>query len=113
MNIICIGSFRVSLRDRNGSVTPHILGPQIIADDALTRTKCPFEYLNCEAVTRIGTILLNKLMGTTGRAQNVRCSGSAVVGTGAFSIYYFEYILSADCAGRFQRVLSRRFRSES
>jgi hypothetical protein len=98
MNIIYINPFSVCLWDRDGNGTSRILDAQIIADDALPGTKCLFEYVSCNVVARIGRIHLNKLMGTTGRAQNVGCSGNEVVTRATFCIHYFECILSADCA---------------
>jgi hypothetical protein len=101
MNILCVNSSGVCLRDRDGSVMSRILGPQILTDDALPRTKCLPEYVSCDELARIGRILLNKLMGTTGRAQNIELSRNDVVSMAVFCIGYFEYIRSADCSMAF------------
>jgi hypothetical protein len=98
MNIIYINSFNVCLWERDGNVTSRIIGAQIITFDALPGTKYLPEDVNCDVVARIGRIHLNELIGTTGGAQNVGCSGNEVVSMAAFCIRYFEHILPADCA---------------
>jgi hypothetical protein len=111
MSVICINSFTVCLWD--GNVTSHIPGLQILAYDALPGRKRLLEYVNCDVVARIRRIHPNKLMETIGRAQNVGYSGNEVMSSATFSIRYFLYIQSDDCAARFHRALSRRFRSGS
>jgi hypothetical protein len=84
MRIICIDSFSVYLRDRDGSIASRILDPQILVYDAFPGTKCFPEYVNCDVWARIGRILLNKFMGTTGRARNVGCSRNEAANAAAF-----------------------------
>jgi hypothetical protein len=55
-----------------------ILAPQIRAYDALAGTKRLPEYVSCDVLARIRTMLLNQLMRTAGRAQSVGCWGNEV-----------------------------------
>jgi hypothetical protein len=61
-----------------------VLEPQILAYGALPGTEYLPEYVSCDVLARIGMILLNKLMGTAGRAENAGCSGNEVASTTTF-----------------------------
>jgi hypothetical protein len=76
--IFSISCFSVYLRDRDNSVASRIHAPQIRAYDALARTKRLPEYVSCDVLARIRTMLLNQLMGTAGRAQNPGWWGNEV-----------------------------------
>jgi hypothetical protein len=71
IKIACTNCPGVCLRDRDDNVEAHVLGPQTRAYHGLWGRKCLFEDVNYFVQARIGTTVLNKLMGTTGRAENV------------------------------------------
>jgi hypothetical protein len=104
MSIICINSFSVCLRDRDGGVTSCILGAQLLAYDALPGTKCLPEDVNCDVLARIGRILLNELMEMTGRAQKVECWGNEVVSRAVFVsvLSNISYRLAVPCRAQRQ-----------
>jgi hypothetical protein len=52
------------------------------------RIRCVPEDVNCDVLARLETGLLNELMGTTGRADNV--GSSREQSDGSFSVYYFR-----------------------
>jgi hypothetical protein len=76
MGIACIDCFGVLLQDRRGTVTLRALRPAMFADYALRGTKCLLEHARCYVLARVGTAILNKLMGTTGRARTLDESGT-------------------------------------
>jgi hypothetical protein len=63
MSIACITSFVALLRDGHGSVTLRAINPTLLADHALRPLKCLLGYVCCDMMARIGTVILNKLMG--------------------------------------------------
>jgi hypothetical protein len=87
MSVACINCFSTGLRDRPGSLELRGLGPEMLADHALRRGKCLLEHVRCDVLAGIGTRVLNKLMGTTGRVSNVGWERRAVMSRGAGNIY--------------------------
>jgi hypothetical protein len=67
--------FDISLQDRDGSVTSHVCASEMRAYYALRGGKCLFKSVNCDVLARMGTTLLNELMGTTGRGAKGRMFG--------------------------------------
>jgi hypothetical protein len=62
-----------------------------------------------DVLAGIGTILLNKPMGTTGRTQNVANSRHEVANILDFCMRYFPSVPSTNRAKQFGRVWSRNF----
>jgi hypothetical protein len=67
--------------------------------------------VSSHVLARIETGLLNELMRTTGRADNVISSGDTLVSRITSSARYFREPQSANCAGWFPRFPIRKFRS--
>jgi hypothetical protein len=89
MNVTCINYFSVCLRDRDGKFTSAVLIQQIPGYHGLRGTKWMLEYVNCDALARIEMTLLNKLLGTTGRARKAGFSRDGKANTLTFSIHHF------------------------
>jgi hypothetical protein len=73
--LCCISYFSTCLQDRDGNVKSHVRTSDMWISHALRGTKCLLWYVNCDVLTRFGTILLNKLMGTTARNAECRMFG--------------------------------------
>jgi hypothetical protein len=98
---------------RDGGVTSHVRTLKMRADYALCETKCLLKYVNCDALARLITTLLNKLMGTTGRRAEGQMFEARSGTHDNFSYTSFPICLPADCTERFHRVRSRIFRCGS
>jgi hypothetical protein len=92
------------------SITPRVPSQEILACHSWEIRRMP-EDVSCGVLARFETRLLNELMGTTGRADDVGPSGDTVMSRLAFYVHYFRQAQSADCAEPFPRFPSRRFRS--
>jgi hypothetical protein len=75
--------------DNDASVTCRVIIPEMLTYHALLETKSLQKYVGCDPVARIETDLLNQLMGTTGRAQNIGYSGDGIESMVTFSKRYF------------------------
>jgi hypothetical protein len=59
-----------------GTIKSRVVSPQMLTYHVLPKTECLPEYATCGVLSRIRTGVLNKLMGTTGRVDNVGCLGA-------------------------------------
>jgi hypothetical protein len=84
MRVACINCFNVRLRDKHSSVKLRALGSEMLAYQILRRTKYLIEYVYYDALARIETGVLIKLMGRTGRAQSIGWSRDEVMGRETF-----------------------------
>jgi hypothetical protein len=96
MSSAYITSFVALLRERHTGETSRAINPAQLADHALRATKCVFGYLLCAILARIGTAVLNELMGTTGRTENIEWLQDEVRNMTTFSVRYFQFMRSAD-----------------
>jgi hypothetical protein len=74
-NIVSIGCVDVSLQNRDGSATSHVCTSEMRAYHALRERKRLFKFMNCDVLVRMGTTLLNELIGTTRRGAEGRMFG--------------------------------------
>jgi hypothetical protein len=86
----------ILLRDRHGDVALRALSPEMLANHMLRGRKCSLEYVHCDVLARVGTAVLNKFMGTTGRAQNIGWERDEVTSMVPCPIRYFRDVRSAD-----------------
>jgi hypothetical protein len=107
--ITCVNNFSPYLRDKGTSATCRVISPEMLTYHALLDPESLQEYVGGGRMARIEMGLLNQLMGTTRRAQNIGCLGDGIETLIAFSIRYSPYAQLTDRAGGFPRVLSRKF----
>jgi hypothetical protein len=89
MNITCINLFSVCLQNRNGSVVPRVLNPEMLAYHVLRGLKFLLESMGYDVLDRIGTTFLNIFMETARWEHNAGCPGDGLVSRVTFSMLSF------------------------
>jgi hypothetical protein len=105
MSIACIKWLSVLLQDKDDSVMLRVLGPEMHADHALQGIKCLLGYMDYDVLAGISTAILNKLVGTTGLAQNLGWERNEVTNMMPFRCVIFnkcDLLIGSIDSARFQ-----------